>query len=123
MRYCFEKSILAKQINDSIYLSPCTNSLEYIVILSDLFVSDIQFVPFNNINTYLGRFVSTMRTYTPLSDIGFNSIFHALTSANLQWCFPTLIGSLYVGFSVKEQTGNLDSIAVVIWLLHLTQHH
>jgi hypothetical protein len=44
----------------------------------------------------------------PLSDIGFNSIFHALTPANLQWCFPTLIGSLYVGFSVKEQTGNLD---------------
>jgi hypothetical protein len=25
--------------------------LEYIVVLSDLFVSDIQFVPFNNINT------------------------------------------------------------------------
>jgi hypothetical protein len=38
----------------------------------------------------------------------------ALTSANLQWCFPTLIGSLYVGLSVKEQTGNLDTIAVVI---------
>jgi hypothetical protein len=68
-------------------------------------------------------FVSTMRTYTPLSDIGFNSIFHALTSTNLQWCFPTLIGSLYGGSSVKEQTGNLDPIAVVIWLLHFTQQH
>ena len=39
MRDCSEKSILAKQINDSIYVSPCTNSLEYIVVLSDLFVS------------------------------------------------------------------------------------
>jgi hypothetical protein len=35
----------------------------------------------------------------------------------------TLIGSLYVGLSVKEQTGNLDTIAVVIWLLHFTQQH
>jgi H+/gluconate symporter-like permease len=29
----------------------------------------------------------------------------------------------YVGLSVKEQTGNLDTIAVVIWLLHFTQQH